>query len=47
MPLSRSASADAGPVATTAPADAAAYPSGEGWNVSTSVVRLGVVTKPV
>jgi hypothetical protein len=38
--------ADTQAVATTAPADAV-YPSGEGWNVSTSVARLGLVTKPV
>jgi len=45
IPLSRSASAEAESVATTAPA-CAAYPSSEvGRHASTGVVRLGVVTK--
>jgi hypothetical protein len=38
---------DTGSVATTVPAGAAAYPSSEGWNVWTSVARLGVVKKSV
>jgi hypothetical protein len=42
--LACAASADTGAVATTAPAGAA-YPSSEGWNVSTSVARLGAVMK--
>ena len=38
---------EAGSVAATAPADAAAYPSGEGWNVSTGVARFDLVMKTV
>jgi hypothetical protein len=38
---------EAEPVATTAPVDAAAYPSSKvGRNVSTGVVRTGGVTQP-
>ena len=45
--MSWSASADAETVATTLPANAAAYLSSEvGWNVSTDVARIRGVTKP-
>jgi hypothetical protein len=45
--LSQAVLADAETVATTLPANAAAYLSSEvGWNVSTDVARIGGVTKP-
>jgi hypothetical protein len=47
VPLSQSASTDTGSVATTLPANTAAYLSSEvGRNVLTGLVRVGGVTKP-